>query len=146
MQTMLRLSFNQEKSFSNLFAIQAAAESMSEEWQFRKLDQIRHNQERSTPFGFQQVLQCGRCCVCLSIKRKAYRRIDFTCNRVRSIWLDCSPRQEGTGPNNLKDHFLRDSFRYIGTLEGSFGIDTRIRAGIGAFVAMKDIFFNKRSV
>jgi hypothetical protein len=47
-----------------------------------------------------QALLCRRCCVYLSSQRKslAYRRIDFHCDNICSIWPDCSPRYRGTRP------------------------------------------------
>jgi hypothetical protein len=58
-----------------LFAIQAAADSMNEKWRFCNADDA----------------------ACM----KAHLRIDFLYDRVRSIWLGCSPGFKGTKAINL---------------------------------------------
>jgi hypothetical protein len=69
-------------------AIQAAVESMNEKCRFQTAglikevhQQTRPSHERSTSSGFQHVLLCRRCHVSLYMKRRAYRRIGFHCNR-----------------------------------------------------------------
>lgn len=49
-----------------------------------------------------RVCMCRRCCVYLSIKSRAYRRIDSYYD-TRSSLIDCAPRHKGTNPSDLKD-------------------------------------------